>query len=191
MAQAANTLSLTHRAEPASVPRARHALRDFAIGVQADPDLVDAICMASSEALTNAVVHAYRGGSGNVYVRAAVVDDELRIIVADDGFGLEPRADRPGLGLGLGLIAQLTSDLSIGSEPGGGTEVRMSFKLHGNTAKPGAVPEPGEARDGCGALSKAGSQATRSAGLAALEVSVSSAGSGSFPCSPSTAPRKS
>ena len=44
----------------------------------------------------------------------------------------EPRADRPGLGLGLGLIAQLTSDLSIAPGPGGGTEVRMSFNLRGD-----------------------------------------------------------
>jgi anti-sigma regulatory factor (Ser/Thr protein kinase) len=131
MAETTNTLSLTQRAEPASVPKARHALRDFASGIQSDPDLVDAVCMASSEAVTNAVVHAYHGGTGNVYIRASVVDDELRIIVADDGFGLEPRADRPGLGLGLGLISKLTCDLSIVPGPAGGTEVRMSFKLQG------------------------------------------------------------
>lgn len=102
--------------------------------VGADPSLKEAVCLAASEAMTNAVVHAYHGQPGRVYVTAAVVSDELWILIADDGRGLEPRSERPGLGLGLGLIAQVTSELAIVPRANGGTEVRMRFDLPRSSA---------------------------------------------------------
>lgn len=134
MPDARKTLSLTYSAEPEAVPRGRLALREFARAAGADPDRTDRVALASSEAITNAVVHAYRGRPGSVYVTAAVVSDELWILIADDGCGLEPRADRPGLGLGLGLISQVTDDLAIVPRAGGGTEVRMRFSLSAGDA---------------------------------------------------------
>jgi anti-sigma regulatory factor (Ser/Thr protein kinase) len=125
----AKTLSLTFRAEPDSVSSARAALGDFARQAGAESRQVDAVRLASSEALTNAVLHAYRTEPGSVYVTAAVVAEELWVLVADDGCGLEPRAGRPGLGLGLGLIAQLSDELAIVPRARGGTEVRMRFNL--------------------------------------------------------------
>ena len=49
------------------------------------------------------------------------------MLIADDGCGLEPRDRPPGLGLGLGLIAQLSDHLAIAPRANGGTEVRMRF----------------------------------------------------------------
>ena len=41
---------------------------------------------------------------------------------------MKPRADSPGLGIGLGLIAQLASSLEILQGPGGrGTEIRLAL----------------------------------------------------------------
>src|SRR5579864_8761784 len=108
MEGATNTLSLVYEAEPESIPRARRAVREFASAAGADQCQLDAVRLATSEAITNAVVHAYRGGPGNVYVTAAVVSEELWVLIADDGCGMEPRADRPGLGVGLGLISQVS-----------------------------------------------------------------------------------
>lgn len=129
MDDAANTLSLVYAAEPESVPRARKAVRDFASAAGADQEQLDAVRLASSEAITNAVIHAYRGDPGSVYVTAAVVSDELWVLIADDGCGMQPRADRPGLGLGLGLISQVSNELAVVARAGGGTEVRMRFSL--------------------------------------------------------------
>ena len=64
MGNAAKELSLTFRAEPSSVPRARRALREFAAAAGATVDQVDAVRLASSEAVTNAVLHAYRDEPG-------------------------------------------------------------------------------------------------------------------------------
>jgi anti-sigma regulatory factor (Ser/Thr protein kinase) len=129
MGNAAKSLSLTYRAEPETVPRARRAVTDFAQGAGADSRQVDAVRLASSEAITNAVAHAYRDRPGPVYVTAAVVEGELWVLIADDGCGLEPRTDRPGLGLGLGLISQVSDDLAIVPRASGGTEVRMRFNI--------------------------------------------------------------
>ncbi len=130
MQSVADSLTETYPAEAASIPVARRRLADFASSSGAARELVESVRLASSEALTNAALHAYRGQSGNIYVTAAVVSDELWILIGDDGCGLEPRADRPGLGLGLGLIAQVSDDLAIVTRAGGGIEVRMSFALN-------------------------------------------------------------
>ena len=129
MDDAVNTISLTISAEPESVALARGALRDFARQAGADPEQVDAVRLAGSEAVTNAVIHAYRDEPGEIHVTAAHVSDELWVLIADDGCGMQPRADRPGLGLGLGLIAQVSDELAVVPRAGGGTELRMRFNI--------------------------------------------------------------
>jgi stage II sporulation protein AB (anti-sigma F factor) len=129
MRNTAKTLSLTLTAEPESVPKARRALDDFAVAAGATGRQIDGVRLACSEAVTNAVLHAYREQPGDVYVTAAVASGELWILIADDGCGLEPRADRPGLGLGLGLISQVVDFLAVVPRAGGGTEVRIRFDL--------------------------------------------------------------
>lgn len=124
-----NTLMVSYPANTASVVTARHALTAFAAAAGAGYPQVEAVRLAMSEAVTNAVLHAYRDGSGEVHVTAAVVCDELWVLVGDDGVGLEARADRPGLGLGLALISQVSDEMAIAPRAGGGTEVRMRFSL--------------------------------------------------------------
>jgi anti-sigma regulatory factor (Ser/Thr protein kinase) len=126
------TYSETYPAAPASVPLARLRVSELAVAAGADPERLDSVRLATSEAVTNAVRHAYRGEPGDVYVTAAVVSGEIWVLIADDGCGLEARADRPGLGLGLGLIALVSDDLAIVKRAGGGVEVRMSFALTGH-----------------------------------------------------------
>lgn len=148
---------MTYRAEPDSVSSARRALGDFALQAGAEPDQVDAIRLASSEALTNAVRHAYTDVPGSVYVTAAVALDEIWVLVADDGCGLEPRTGRPGLGLGLGLIAQVSDHLAVVPRASGGTEVRMRFNLlRDDPARSGGKPTQNRRERGGGASSVRG-----------------------------------
>ncbi len=92
--------------------------------------------LAVSEAVTNAVLHAYRGGPGAIQVTAALAEEaELWILVADDGGGMQPNAERPGLGLGLGLISQVCDDMAIVPRSGGGVEVRIRFTLDTRAAQ--------------------------------------------------------
>jgi hypothetical protein len=44
---------------------------------------------------------------------------------------MRPRADSPGVGLGLPIVTSLAASFEISDGPAGGTEVRMGFRLPG------------------------------------------------------------
>jgi anti-sigma regulatory factor (Ser/Thr protein kinase) len=141
------SFSASYPAVPESVPRARTELTAFASEAGADGDRLDAIRLAASEAVTNAVMHAYRRGqvasrndSAAIHVTASYVAGEVWVLIADGGTGLRARRKSPGLGLGLALIAQLADDLQILSRSTGGTELRMCFKLRFPQSRPPAQP---------------------------------------------------
>lgn len=119
MQSVAHSFGQSYAAVPRVVAGARARLADFASAAGADRTQVEAVTLATSEALTNAVLHAYGDRPGKVHVTAAVVAEEVWVLIADDGCGLAPRSDRPGLGLGLGLIAQLSDHLAIVPRSGG------------------------------------------------------------------------
>jgi anti-sigma regulatory factor (Ser/Thr protein kinase) len=119
----------SYPAVPDSVPRARQAVIELAIEAGANDEELDAIRLATSEALTNAVLHAYDGPPGQIHVQAAMGPTRLSVTVADDGRGLAPRLDRRGMGLGLALIADAAEELAIVKRPTGGTAVQMRFAI--------------------------------------------------------------
>jgi serine/threonine-protein kinase RsbW len=120
----------TFPSTPPGVGALRREIAAFADRCGMDADGVEAVRLAVSEAATNAVVHAYRDGTGELVVRASVREEELVVVVSDTGVGLAPRPDSPGLGLGMPLIASVTSRFQIVSSEGG-TEVHMAFPLTG------------------------------------------------------------
>jgi anti-sigma regulatory factor (Ser/Thr protein kinase) len=135
------TFSRSYPACAESVPRARHDLTEFARAVGAENDRLHHIRLAASEALTNAVLHAYEEPGGTISVSGAHVSGELWVLVTDHGAGLRVRRQSCGLGLGLALIAQLVDDFQILSRGSGGTELRMEFRL--DQAAPEAQPSRG------------------------------------------------
>jgi anti-sigma regulatory factor (Ser/Thr protein kinase) len=116
----------TFPSTPPGVGAMRRDIAAFAHRCGMDADGIEAVRLAVSEAATNAVVHAYRESAGDLAVRATVRDAELHVVVRDTGAGLAPRPDSPGLGLGMPLIASVTSRFQIISDEAG-TEVHMSF----------------------------------------------------------------
>lgn len=103
------------------------------------------VALAVSEAVANAVMHAFRGigDRGTLMVEAAVRDEWLDVHVTDDGSGMAPRDDSPGLGLGLPLIRHLADEFDYRRpEAGTGTELWMRFRF--------TAPAQ-EADGGCGA----------------------------------------
>jgi stage II sporulation protein AB (anti-sigma F factor) len=121
------------------VALARDALADFATSIGAGDDLADRVRLATSEAVTNAVVHAYARCDGGIHVTAWLADDELCVLIADDGCGLRPRADNSSLGLGLTLIAELSNGFVAARRAGGGTELRMRFTVPGAATGVGSL----------------------------------------------------
>lgn len=121
-------LILPARAENVAV--VRHALGALGETLDVDSRTLSDLKLAVTEACTNVVVHAYNGEEGPMEV-AASIDSEsaLEVVVRDNGPGITPRADSPGLGLGLPLIATLTDSVELSRNPKDQTEVRMIFRL--------------------------------------------------------------
>jgi serine/threonine-protein kinase RsbW len=90
----------------------------------------DAVAIAVTEAVTNVVVHAYVDAPqpGEFEMTAQRhANDGLEIHVCDEGRGMRPRSDSPGIGVGLSLMAKLAERLEIQARPGGGTMLCMVF----------------------------------------------------------------
>ena len=112
-----------------------------------------AIAIAVSEAVTNAVMHAYRDREpGAVRILASFGDGAFIIVVSDDGLGMTPRTDSRGMGVGLVLIAQLSTLLEIDGD-GKGTRLTMSFARAGERSS-GQVAD-GRSHGGASVCSKA------------------------------------
>jgi serine/threonine-protein kinase RsbW len=147
--------SWTFPADEWSVAQFRQSVSDFAHANGVPESLVCDVRLAVSEAVTNAVVHAFRGpgDDGTIIVAVTVREDEwIDVTVTDNGSGMAPRDDSPGLGLGLPLIGHVADqfDHRRPSEASG-TEVWMRFRFtepaRQDDPSPGTSRRPREAGD--------------------------------------------
>jgi serine/threonine-protein kinase RsbW len=107
----------------------RAVVRHLDEAATSDPPLSD-VALAVSEAVTNVVHHAYVGRDpGPVRVRVEAGSHEIELLIEDQGSGMVPRPDTPGLGLGLPVIATVSERLDVRDRSGGGTRVCMWFSL--------------------------------------------------------------
>ncbi len=113
-----------------------------------DPELIDDLKTAVSEACNNVVLHAYPEGPGPLEVDLDLdVDgdgdgDVLRVAVIDEGEGIRHVAatdDR--MGVGLAVISALADRAEFQSRSAGGTAVRMSFSTRGRPLSVQGVAE--------------------------------------------------
>jgi anti-sigma regulatory factor (Ser/Thr protein kinase) len=119
---------------PEHIGALRASVVGFALDRGASREECEHIALAVSEALSNSVLHAYLGRSepGPVTVEAWPTEDALVVVVTDEGSGMRPRLDSPGLGIGLPLIAQMADHLDIEDrDDRAGVRLRMTFALAG------------------------------------------------------------
>lgn len=118
-------------ADATSVAEARGSVAELARTVDGP---VQSISLATSEAVTNCVIHAFRGrDAGRITVHAWIERDAIVVRVTDDGIGMVPNLDTPGLGLGTSLISQVSREAKFESSEQG-TTVTMTFDLAPETA---------------------------------------------------------
>jgi sigma-B regulation protein RsbU (phosphoserine phosphatase) len=131
----AAVLQRTFPARPESVAAVRAAIAGYARTHGVPECNIGLVSLATSEAATNVVMHAYtgRGDAGDIEVVASRSGAELSVVVADTGTGLStglrPRRDSPGLALGLPIIARVADAIDLAEPASGGLEVRMRFAL--------------------------------------------------------------
>lgn len=126
-------LELRLPAEVASATAARRALSDLTGAAHLDVDDV-AVALCVSEAVTNAVIHGYRGAGDAAHVievRAWEQDGGLCVVVRDHGVGLAVRDDSPGMGLGMPLMTAMADRFALAADVPG-TRVEMWFAPAGS-----------------------------------------------------------
>ena len=115
-----------------------HGMRPFKSTLEIDEELAGRLTLAqrvhalqiAREAVSNALRH---GEAGHVRIRLRRNGEFAEFEVGDDGRGFDARATL-NEGRGLGNFAQrareLGAELSVVSQPGQGTQVRLVFSLH-------------------------------------------------------------
>lgn len=135
-----NYIKLEFPSKSVNESYARSAVAAFA--AQLDPTLEELgdIRTAVSEAVTNAIVHAYPNDIGIIRMKLRIVDeDKLEITVMDKGRGIpnlrqamEPLYTTGGderSGMGFTIMESFTDKLKVRSAPGKGTTVTMLRRI--------------------------------------------------------------
>ena len=135
-----NYMILDFPSRSANEAFARSAVACFA--AQMDPTLEELgdIRTSVSEAVTNAIVHAYPDALGIITLRCRILKDNvLDIVVKDRGVGIADveKAKQPMFttggsdrsGMGFTIMESFMTSLTITSEPGKGTTVHMRRRL--------------------------------------------------------------
>ena len=138
--KAENEMTLTFPSRSANEAFARAAVACFA--AQLDPNLeeLNDIKTAVSEAVTNAIVHAYPDQLGKVVMKLKILKGSvLEITIRDWGRGIEniDQARRPMYttggsersGMGFTIMESFTDRLVVRSTPGKGTTVQMRKRI--------------------------------------------------------------
>ena len=119
---------------------ARSAAGVFASQLDPTMEELGDIKTAVSEAVTNAIVHAYPDSIGTVYMRSRIIDgDILEIVIKDKGCGIEDieRAMQPlyttggdeRSGMGFTIMDSFMDTVRVRSKPGKGTCVTMTKRI--------------------------------------------------------------
>lgn len=110
-------------------------------GARLATDRAVSLSLLVTELVTNAIEHAFVGRShGRITVDMAVDDDTVTLVVADDGIGFDPTAERYGTGINLAelLARQLGAEMQFSqAEPGAPAEpgTRVTIELPPDRAK--------------------------------------------------------
>ena len=134
----ADRFTLVIPARPEYLLLARLALTGVARLARADEEALADLRLAVTEAAANACRHAYEDGQGDVTIKLTLSDDDqLEVVVEDDGPGFESesvaewRAEELGEdGMGLAIIRAIADDVEIGpGASGSGTRLRFTRSL--------------------------------------------------------------
>jgi serine phosphatase RsbU (regulator of sigma subunit)/FixJ family two-component response regulator/anti-sigma regulatory factor (Ser/Thr protein kinase) len=130
-AASTDRLTLTLPAEPEALILARRALRNWLADVGVDPEALYDITLATGEACTNAIEHAYAPGEATFDLEALRGEDDVVVMVRDYGSWRPPRGQNRGRG--LKLMETLMDRVEVRRDAGGTTvELRRAIKRNGD-----------------------------------------------------------
>ena len=139
-----NSAKLAFLSYSANEGFARSSAASFCAQLDPTLDELGDIKTAVSEAVTNAIVHAYPDEIGTVWLRARILDGEyLEIMVKDRGKGISDirQAMQPLFttggddrsGMGFTIMDNFMDKLKVKSVPGRGTSVTLMRRIRKKT----------------------------------------------------------
>jgi GAF domain-containing protein/anti-sigma regulatory factor (Ser/Thr protein kinase) len=121
-------LDLRIAARPEELAAIRRLLRGWLVDLGADRRAIEAVLLASGEACTNAVEHAYGPGDRTFSLHGRREGDDVVLVIRDDGRWRPPRGQNRGRG--LGLMETFMDAVEVAPDESG-TEVRMRRRMTG------------------------------------------------------------
>lgn len=132
-----NEMNVSFLSKSCNESFARSVVASFVLNLDPTINEIADIKTAVSEAVTNAIVHGYKLGSGIIYINAKITNTNKVIIkIRDKGCGIEdvekameplfttaPEEERAGLG--FAVMQSFMDSVKVSSKPQKGTTVTM------------------------------------------------------------------
>jgi len=140
--QLKDEISLSFRSRSQNERFSRTVIAAFVARLDPTLEELSDLKTAVSEAVTNAIIHAYKDEQGKIDLRAAIIGDEVTIEICDYGVGIpdikqamEPtyttRPEWERSGMGFAFMEAFTDELNVESVPGSGTTIRLRKRIGG------------------------------------------------------------
>jgi stage II sporulation protein AB (anti-sigma F factor) len=138
---AVNSMKLIFDSDSRNEAFARCTVTSFVSRLDPSTDELADIRTAVSEAVTNSIIHGYKGKTGEVKVEAVLYSDRsVKITVTDKGCGIENvemarqplfTTDESGErgGMGFAIMESFSDSFKVRSEVGKGTKISMIKRL--------------------------------------------------------------
>ena len=138
-----NEMKLTVQAKSVNESFCRAAVAAFVSQLDPTVEEISDIKTAVSEAVTNAIVHAYGQRSGKIYINVSIMENNIiRIKIRDKGIGIEnvqkameplftTAASGERAGLGFAVMESFMDKVKVISKPGKGTTVTLEKRIWG------------------------------------------------------------
>ena len=135
-----NEMKLEFLSKSSNEAFARIAVAAFASQLDPTIEEIADIKTSVSEAVTNAIIHAYPNRDGQVKIKAELKEDEIEIEISDSGEGIEniEEAKKPLFttkcnlersGMGFAIMESFMDSLKVESIVGLRTKVTMTKKI--------------------------------------------------------------
>ena len=132
-----NKMKLTILAKSQNESFARSTVAAFFAQINPTLEQINDIKTAVSEAVTNCIVHGYKGEDGNIDISAELTENSVTVIITDYGAGIADvnKAMEPFFttvstgersGIGFTVMQAFCDEVDVTSEPGNYTTVKLT-----------------------------------------------------------------
>lgn len=136
-----NSMTLTFKSKSENVPFSRIVVGSFASQLNPTLEELADIKTSVSEAVTNAVIHAYDDENGEILIRCRLFNKHIDVEIIDYGIGIEDlsMARQPFYssckgdersGMGFTLMEMFSDSLNVISKQGKGTTISIRKNIN-------------------------------------------------------------